>query len=70
MPKCPYKKTTTYIYADNPLFPSVKGTEESFGKCDEFECIAYYEEGILDSNDFVSHCKRLEKETVYEEDCD
>lgn len=71
--KCPYKKITKKMtkYPDNEDIPSVVSkVEEEFGVCDEFNCIAYYEEGILDSDDFISHCKRLEKETVYEKDCD
>ena len=68
---CPYKKIIHNDYDFRTITnPLIRGTREEFGRCDEFDCIAYYEEGILDSNDFVSHCKRLEKETVYEENCD
>lgn len=59
---CPYKKITENIY-ENPVFPSLKGTQEKFGKCDEFDCPAYYEEVIFDSDDCVQHCRFVEKST-------
>lgn len=64
---CPYKKITRYVYLrdvthgvaiDNDI---VDQSIEYFGNCDEFECPAYYEEVIFDTDDCTQHCRLVEK---------
>ena len=60
---CPYKKIVHNDYDFRTVTnPVLKGTMEEFGKCDEFDCPAYYEEIMFDGdNEEIQHCRLVEK---------
>lgn len=59
---CPYKKIIHNDYDFRTVTNTLlRGTREEFGRCDEFDCPAYYEEVIFDTDDCTQHCRLVEK---------